>query len=48
MVTQYEMYHAENDADLCMVQTTVAASRTKVTVVVGDDTDPLIGLLFRA
>ena len=32
-----EMHHAENDADHLIVQTVVAASKRKVTVVVGDN-----------
>lgn len=37
--------HAKHDADVLIVQTSIASSRTKDTVLVGDDTDLLVLLL---
>ena len=41
-------HHANGDADLLIVKTTVESARTSTTVVVGDDTDLLVLLCFHA
>ena len=40
--------HTKHDADVLIVQTAIASSRTKDTVLVGDDTDLLVLLLHHA
>ena len=39
-------HHADDDANLLIVKTAVQSARTKTTVLIGDDTDLLILLLF--
>lgn len=41
----YEIMHAQGDADLLIVQTAIAKSKIKKTVVIGEDTDLLCLLL---
>ena len=41
-------HHADGDADLLIVQTAVEVARTRSTILVGDDTDLLVLLLFHA
>lgn len=40
--------HAVNDADVLIIKAAVASARTKTTVVIGDDTDLLVLLLYHA
>ena len=40
--------HAKDDADVLIVQTAVGSARSKDTVVIGDDTDLLVLLLYHA
>ena len=42
------VHHAEADADFLIVQTAIASAKTQDTVVVGDDTDLLVLLLYHA
>ncbi|KAK3727209.1 hypothetical protein QZH41_007714 [Actinostola sp. cb2023] len=44
--SQCETCHAESDADLLIVKTAVEFAQTRTTILVGDDTDLLILLLF--
>ncbi|KAK3751010.1 hypothetical protein QZH41_020170, partial [Actinostola sp. cb2023] len=44
--SQCETWHAESDADLLIVKTAVEFAQTRTTILVGDDTDFLILLLF--
>ena len=44
---QCEMHHADGDADLLIVKTTVQSARNKTTLLIGDETDLLILLLIQ-
>ena len=41
-------YHAESDADVLIVQKAVESSELRTTVLIGDDTDLLVLLIFYA
>ena len=43
-----QVFHAKEDADLLIVQKAVEAAKTTKTVLVGDDTDLLVLLLYYA
>ena len=46
--TEVKVHHAENDADVLIVQTALTQSATNEVVVIGEDTDLLILLLYHA
>ena len=43
-----DVIHAEGDADLDIVKTTISASSEKTTTLIGEDTDLLVLLLYYA
>lgn len=46
--TEVKVHHAESDADVMIVQTAITQSATNEVVVIGEDTDLLILLLYHA